>query len=251
MPNTILAGLAALLVLQTAAPPCDPRLVTPGNDPNGYRLRGDRCEGLYVQPIAGSASLLVASFVAAFADFDARRVVDLRLDWTPASPFQPTFIRAYGLRRRQYYRMDTARAPGVRSFTWPATILGNLSLSRQFLGIVAWNEMDVGAQPRRVYVPLRIGAGAAVAGGYELALVPSVELTEVYVSVAAVDGDGRTQRSYVQRRPLGFGYYPAQEPIRIPVAGLEQAGLHRIDIAVTQRDGGSANAEVWFVHAGR
>ena len=120
-----------------------------------------------------------------------------------------------------------------------------------FLGIVAWNEVDVGAQPRRVYVPLRIGAGAAAAGGYELALVPGVELTEVYVSLAAVDGDGRTQRSYVQRRPLGFGYYPAQEPIRIPVAGLEQAGLHRIDIAVTQRNGGSANAEVWFVHAGR
>jgi hypothetical protein len=178
-------------------------------------------------------------------------VANVRLDWTPTAPSKPTFIRAYGLRRRQYYRMDTERSSGVSSFIWPTTILGNLGLSRQFLGIVAWNEVDAGAQTRRVYVPLRVGADGPGGAGYELALVPSVELTEVFLSIAAVDADGRTHRASMPRRPLGFGYYPAQEAIRIPIVGMERPGMHRIDIAVTQRDGGTANAEVWFVHPGR
>jgi len=38
-----LSVLAAMLWLQAVRSPCDQRLVQPGNDPNGYRLRGDRC----------------------------------------------------------------------------------------------------------------------------------------------------------------------------------------------------------------
>jgi len=246
------AVLAAMLWLQAAQSPCDPRLVQPGNDPNGYRLRGDRCEGVFVQPVAGSASLLVASFVESFADFNPRTTASLPLVWAPAEPSKPTFLRAYGLRRRQYYRMDAERPAGIRSYTWPATILGNLDLSRQFLGVLAWNEIDVGGQARRVYVPLKVGAMPGASGGsFELQLVSGTELTEVYLTLAAVNEAGVTRRTYWQRRPLGHSFYPAQQPITIPITGLDQSGLHHLEIAVVQRDGGSANAEVWFAHLTR
>jgi hypothetical protein len=243
---------AAMLWLQAAPSPCDPRLVQPGTDPNGYRLRGDRCEGVFVQPVAGSASLLVASFVETFAEFNPRTTSTLPLVWSPAQPSKPTLLRAYGLRRRQYYRMDAERPAGIRSYTWPATILGNLDLSRQFLGVLAWNEIDVGGQARRVYLPLAVGATPNAPGGsFELQLVAGTELTEVYLTLAAVSETGATRRTYWQRRRLGRSFYPAQQPITIPITGLEESGLHRLDIAVAQRDGGSANAEVWFARVPR
>ena len=252
MTRFLLTIVAGMLAVQAASSPCDPALAQASSDPNGYRLRGDRCEGLYIQPVSGRASLVVASFVEAFADFDARNTRELRLDWTPASPSTPTFLRAYGLRRRQYYRMDATPPAGSRSYLWPATILGNLDLSRQYLGIVAWTDMATSAQSnRRVYLPLRVGGGSNVERGYELAIVPGVELTEVYLTLAAVSEDGRPLRSYMQRQPLRHGYYPAQQAIMVPLTGVDRIGLHRLDIAVTQRDGGSANTEVWFLHTGR
>jgi hypothetical protein len=102
-----------------------------------------------------------------------------------------------------------------------------------------------------VYLPLRVGGGSNVERGYELAIVPGVELTEVYLTLAAVSEDGRPLRSYMQRQPLRHGYYPAQQAIMVPLTGVDRTGLHRLDIAVMQRDGGSANTEVWFLHAGR
>lgn len=241
-----------MLWLQAVQSPCDSRLVQPGNDPNGYRLRGDRCEGLFVQPVAGSASLLVASFVESFSDFNPRATSTLPLAWAPAEPSKPTFLRAYGLRRRQYYRMDAERPAGVRSYAWPATILGNLDLSRQFLGVLAWNDIEVAGQARRVYVPLRVGGvTGASSGSFDLQLVAGTELTEVYLSLAALDERGATRRAYWQRRPLGRSFYPSQQPIAIPITGLDQTGLHRLEIAAVQRDGGSANAEVWFANLPR
>jgi hypothetical protein len=50
--------------------PCDPNLTQLGQNPQGYRLRGDRCEGIYIQPVSGSTTLLVASFTEFFEDFD-------------------------------------------------------------------------------------------------------------------------------------------------------------------------------------
>ena len=44
-------------VAQTTA--CDPLLEQPKTNPYGYRLRSDRCEGIYVQQVAGATLLFV------------------------------------------------------------------------------------------------------------------------------------------------------------------------------------------------
>ena len=62
----------------------------------------------------------------------------------------------------------------------------------------------MGGQARRVYVPLKVGAMPGASGGsFELQLVAGTELTEVYLTLAAVNEAGVTRRTYWQRQPLG------------------------------------------------
>src|SRR5579863_1516285 len=63
--------------------PCDPHLPQPAQDPYGYRLRGDRCEGVYIQEVSG-APLLVASWTESFADYDLTSRQQLAMEWDTA-----------------------------------------------------------------------------------------------------------------------------------------------------------------------
>src|ERR1700752_3824995 len=75
---------AFLLPCLVAAPqnPFDPNLKEIVQNPQGYQVRGDRCEGLYVQPVSGTSSLLVASFTEYFEDFDPSSIDKLSLEWS-------------------------------------------------------------------------------------------------------------------------------------------------------------------------
>src|SRR5262245_57769459 len=83
---------------------CDPLLTQPAASPHGYRLRGDRCEGIYVQEVAGTP-LVVASLTDGFAPFDLKTVQHLLLTWSAPADTE-LHLRALGLRRKLYYRMD-------------------------------------------------------------------------------------------------------------------------------------------------
>jgi hypothetical protein len=204
-----------------------------------------------VREVAGSTPLFVASFTEVFDEFDPAAIQHLFLNWTPVSTSTPTKLRAYGLRRRQHYRMDAERAPGTTSYVWPASLLGNLSISRDFLGVVAWNSMERGGAARRIYVPLRIGVAASNKrnGSYELILVPAAELTEVYVSLALTNDTGKPVRQFKNSEALGYGYYPPYRGIRIPLSGLTQPGIYVLKVDAQQRDKGTSNTEAWFYHA--
>ena len=92
---------------------CDPELNEPSNDPYGYHLRGtnrDRCEGIYMRDVA-SNPLLIASLTAWFEDFDPSTGADLTMEWrTPGDA--GIHLRAYTLKHRLYYRMDSLRPAG-------------------------------------------------------------------------------------------------------------------------------------------
>jgi hypothetical protein len=248
----IIAAVFGLAWPQAAAGPCDPSLTPIVGDPNGYRLRGDRCEGVYLQPLKGSAALMIASFTEAYLEFDARARPTLTLEWTSLEDSGPTRLRAHSLRAREYYRMDAERPVGTGSYSWPTTILGNLSLSRKSLGILAWNEVKVDQSDKRIHVPLRVGATPLLRSAqYDLVVIADVELTEIFLTLSLVNQDGQTREVYLKRQPLGYGYYPARQGIKIPISRLNRAGLHRLELGATQRDGASATAEFWFYHDDR
>jgi hypothetical protein len=225
---------------------CDPLLEQPKTNPYGYRLRTDRCEGIYVQQVAG-ATLLVASFTAAFDEYDLNSARNLTVRWTaPAS--SEVHLRAFGLRRKLYYRMDATRPSAGRFYDWPVDVLAGLNLPRAEIGMVGWIRHPVGKIERDLYLPLQVSAkdGTSGAGPYTLVLLPGVPLSEVYVSVASVGSDGRPATWIRDEQPLKYNYYPAERPIDIRIDRPATSGLYYVLISADIASGGSLTTELWF-----
>lgn len=90
--TNMLRGEACLFVLLwasqvqpvRAANPCDPGLIQDKSNPYGYRLRGDRCEGIYVQEVS-CAPLTIASWTESFDDYNLSSGAALMIEWTTPS----------------------------------------------------------------------------------------------------------------------------------------------------------------------
>ena len=231
---------------QSGAASCDKLLEQPASNPYGYRLRGDRCEGVYVQSVAGTP-LLVAGFTATFDQYDVRTVQSLDVGWSAPAEGQIQ-LRAYGLRRKLHYRMDASLPSSRRSYKWPAEILRGLEIPQSDVGIAGWIRSHVGRINGDVYLPLRIGAERARPETYTLVLLPSLALSEVYVSVAPVDANGRATKYIRDEEPLKYNYYPAELAIEIPISGLPAPGLYYVLIGADLQGGGSLTSELWFYH---
>jgi hypothetical protein len=253
------AGLLGVLVLhgpkvaaQGVQPsPCDASLSQSIADRNGYRQRGDRCEGVYIQGVTSQALRLI-SFTGSFENFDPASGTDLRLEWNPPAGGSAVHLRANSLRPRLYYRFDAIRPAGGTSYSWPPAVLRELQLRKPELGVVAWVTQQVGSATRDVYLPVRVGqrAAPAAANGYLLVLVPGVELVEVYVTLVAVKADGQPGKPIQESRPLGRVYYPAERDIPILIAPPTTPGVYYLHIGAPLREGGSADLRLWFYHSG-
>jgi hypothetical protein len=229
---------------QTAS--CDSLLEQPDGNPYGYRLRGDRCEGVFIRPVAGT-SLLVASFTRHFDQYDVTAVQNLDIGWS--APIEgPIQLRAYGLRRKLYYRMDTTLPSARRSYAWPADVLSGLKIPQPELGVVGWIRNRVGRIDRDVYLPLSIGPQRSRPDTYTLLLLPGVPLSEVYVSLAPVGTDGRAAKYIRDEEPLKYNYYPAERSIDIPISRLPTPGLYYVLIGAEIQGGGALTTELWFYH---
>jgi hypothetical protein len=246
---------AALSLVDSAGPPasaqsshCDPYLPVSQDNPLGYRLRGDRCEGVYVQQVTNTP-VLVASFGRLNLPKLPSQGTPVLVEWTPvAGELQ---LRTYSLKPRMYYRMDSRRPPGGGSYRWSSDVVAALELTPDDVGIVAWTERDIGGARQPVYVPVRAGTPTVTPDGiYDLVIVPGTELNEVFVGVSAVAADGRPAVGITKPAALKYGYYPAGRPIRIAVGPLPSPGTYVAEIGATLKAGGALSHEVWFVHDG-
>jgi hypothetical protein len=250
----IVAGLAAAPALSGHLPQaraaaaqiashCDPDLPVSTSNPLGYRQRGDRCEGVFVQDVSATRLTVVS-----FGQFDITGLGAgedaWQLEWEPVP--DDVHIRAYALRPRTYYRMDTWRPGGSRSYRWPTSVVTALNLTPADIGIVATAQRMIGGRPREVYLPLRIGRPTGPEGTYELRIVPGVELSEVFVGMSAVGTDGTPGATTPM--PLNHGYYPAGRSISVPVGPLAAPGPYFVEIGATLRGGGAVSHELWIVH---
>jgi hypothetical protein len=244
----LLAGRTPSRLLGVQQNPCDPNLTQLGQNPEGYRLRGDRCEGIYIEPVSGSTTLLIASFTALFEEFDPRD--KLTVEWS--SPGEsPIHLRAYGLREKLYYQMDANVPIGVTTYLWPTGVLNALHLSKQDIGVVGYTEYKIGGENQTLYVPLRIRQkGQKPTHGYQLVLVPGSELKEVFISLAQVGPDGQPHSFLISDRALGKGYYPAERGIQVDFPSLKAPGVYYLEIGATSRYGGPITQRMWFYHAG-
>lgn len=225
---------------------CDAQLDASVDHPFGYRIRGDRCEGIYVRNVA-SATLRVVSLTERFEDYDLQSSKQLLVEWTTSGD-SPVRLRAQGLRRRLYYRMDTVRSPQSRSFDWSLDVLSALKLPRSQLGVIGWTKSD--QFDRDIYLPLRVSQSehARKSPTYELSVLPGRELTEVFVSLAPVDDNGGVESFLKQGEPLGYGYYPAERAILISIPHPEAPGLYYVEIGASLRNGGATAIDFLLYH---
>jgi hypothetical protein len=254
------AALMGLCVAASAlgqSPPCDPSLSAPAGDPLGYRLRGDRCEGRYAKDV-GNTTLTLGSLVASFAAIEPASKQPLRVTWLPPPRSATVWLRAQGLKRRLYYRMDTRVPAGAAVYAWPSDVLAGMAPASGDIGVLAWVRQRVGdgGGERDVYLPARVGYGDATpvrATRYELVVVPGVQLAELLVAVNALDDDGRTLRSVRAAEPLQYGYYPAERGISIslPEAWFGAPGQYQVQLTARLDGGGAASTELWLYHARR
>lgn len=251
-------GLWASIALSAsaahAAPEhCDRSLPAPPNDAYAYRDRGDRCEGRFIREV-GSTTLLMASFTSVFEAYDAAGAGDWTVTWPALTHAHEVQLRAQGLRRRLYYRMDTQRPADALTFAWPTELMSALSVGPRDYGLVVTTALTVGPATHQVLLPARVArAGTEVpVQAYELVVLPGVQLDELSLEVLAVESDGTTLRVVRPMQPLSYGYYPPERAITItlPLSLLSQPGLYRADLAAQLVGGGVSRNEVWFFHPG-
>jgi hypothetical protein len=147
--------------------------------------------------------------------------------------------------------MDAVRPASSRSFTWPTDIISGLGITRPEAGVAGTTEVRVAGTQREVYLPLRITQGSAVPHSieaYALTLLPGVELKEIYLTLTGPAGNRSAK--IADGVALGYGYYPAERAVEIPVSGAKSQGFYHLEIGATLRSGGIASIDFWFYHPG-
>ena len=243
---------------------CDPALETVSENPNRYQERdagvvSERCEGLYIRKMSSSV-IGLTSFTKTNKDFTVGQDVELSWVGGGSPPTDNTLhIRADSQVYRLYYRMDTRVPVDGKSFAWPTSIVAALGMTADDVGLAAWQPTMLGDVERDVYLPLSVAQdGVSHGDGYQIAIVPLVELTKVEYSVAAESKRVRGYRdeTAVFEESLPVGFYPNGRPITIDfdLEG-EGAGVYHLMIEGIPRDAaGDPNPGdplgVWFYHEG-
>ncbi len=249
-----LAVLAAPASQQKAPAYCDGELLLRApKSPTSYQVRGDRCEGIYAQQVS-TVSLGLRSFVKGFGEFNPETQKTLELTWkAPAGIVQDARLRAFSLKSRIYYRMDTAKPAVQGSYVWPTDILAGEKLGNADLGILAWIEMpSPEGKPREVFFPLRAGGGESL-DGYEVTFVPSKKLKKVLLTVTQIDEKGNKVRdTCITNKDVGgeFPHYPKDEPTVLATGKIGAPGYYRFRIAATAASGEAVVKEIDFYHHG-
>ena len=227
---------------------CDETLIRLASPGNGYRPLGDRCEGVYAKQVGGT-TLFLASFTEAFENYDLKSRDSLTVSWS-APAESSVQIRAETIRRGRYYRMDTRRPARDTVYRWSNRVLSAEQIVRKELGIVGWVRLPIAGAPRQVHVPLRVEqkASARSCGFYEVQIAPGERLKEVYTSLAPVGADGTLGPFLRQDEPLGYGFYPAEAPIKFKVdrAQLPRVGIYYLKVSARLDTGGSTTKEYYL-----
>ena len=245
---SLLLALPVGHVVRAQSPHCDADLNSAASNPLGYRLRGNRCEGVYIQEVAATILRLV-SLTESFEAFEPTRDRPLIVEWTPLGS-QPLHLRAQSLRNRLYYRMDSERPAHSASFEWPLDLVAALGLTRNDLGVLAWTVRRLGSAELLVHIPVRIRQRTTPAPeAYRMVLVPGVQVEELFLSVARVDADGQPGPYSIDKMPIGLGYYPAGRAVVVPLRIPSVAGVYRIDVGATLTQGGVSAIRAYLAHS--
>ncbi len=238
--------LVVAAVGRTQEGPCDSELLRQVNrkDDDRYRVRGDRCEGLYNEQVGGSfGNLLVASLTAGGIPANA---------WPPTKPVtvqcrykEPVdvHIQAFPLQPRTYYRLDAVKRGSEIAFQWDTEVVAKY-LKPANVGLVAWASTMVDGRRQRVYLPVR---AAAEGGPIQLIVVAPVDLREVYLTLTSTVAG---EKPLKLRTPLRGGSYLANQRIEIELPPMPREGFYRVEVSGDRKDMGSVTTAPFLIYSG-
>jgi len=250
------AGAGIALAWAFAGPPanaqtfCDPDKPIVEDRSDGYRNRGDRCEGVYAQQQVSGGFLEIASFTLGAVEYSLGEGA-LTLAWPAQAADQPVQIRAVSLRRNLHYQMDTRRQSGAASFEWPTDVLVQRRLPPDELGIRAWTELAWGRGAKELHLPLGVHQEAtqAPASLYHLVVMPELSLGGLAASLERLEDDDELA-TVISDADLG-SFYPAKEAITVELPLPDEPGIYRLRLMAMPEDGGlQVSTFVWFQHPG-
>jgi hypothetical protein len=210
---------------------CDPSVKGDEDHPEGYRQRGDRCEGLYWHPHALEGSLSVVGF-RRMAPMDWSSLPDsVRVAWKKSAPIPPkaeVSVKGVLLRSDMYYRMDANKTYSMGAFDWPTDVLRALHLDFKDLGLFAATSVRIGGAMWQVYLPLEIGLPQVGSSTYELTMVPGTALADLSWQYSKVGSDGLPTKALNGEKLKRS--FPAAEPIRLQIPVPKNEGYFYVEI---------------------
>ena len=226
---------------------CDPSLPQIADNPLSYHDLGDRCEGIYIERVGGTTLRLV-SLMEFFDTYDPASGKALHIRWNKPPGNAIVRLRAQSMKRKLYYRMDTYCVHDSTAFSWPTNVLASLKILKNDIGIAASTSYQLGKNEHDVYLPVRISqkSNDTAKSNYHVLLMPGEELKEVYISISKIGNDGQTEKVIKNGVRLGYGYYPADRAIDIPLEGLKETGTYSMHVGATLKNSGSASIDFWF-----
>lgn len=246
------AALALLAVPQRAPSFCDPELLRAPKSSMSYQVRGDRCEGIYAQQVS-TVNIDLRSFVGDLGSFDPEKQSSLELEWkAPSGIVRDVRLRAFSLKSRIYYRMDTARPADEGSYSWPSDILAGQDLGKDDVGVLAWIELPGPEDTtREVFLPLSAGSPEGT-DGYSVTLVPSKKLKKVLITLQQTDEKGAGLRTLLKDKDVGgeFPHFPPDKPTVISTGKLDLRGYYRLEIKAAAASGEVVTKDIDFYHSG-
>jgi hypothetical protein len=225
--------------------PCDPALKRVSDSSVNYRLRCDRCEGVYSQSVA-TTSLHVASFTSFAETLDLSAGKTLLVGWT--FPTAGTVrVRAEVMRYQLNYRMDTAQPALSRSYVWQTDMLAQFAVKQSELGVSARLSYPVLGKNEDVYIPVTLTQRAqpSKSTSLKITLIPGAELSRVSVSFRPIV-DGKLGPFIFKNQQRKETYFAAYQPFVVEIQPPRTGGIYLLQVGALLRVGGSTSINVWF-----
>jgi hypothetical protein len=241
----------AALILSVAATVCTGQLAAqrPSRDcaltyevPRGtdaaYRARGGRCEGVFVQPVAGSTRLFLRGFHLGIPAYDLDRARSLSIE-VLGTPAAGGTLVARSMRPRHFYQMDTRAFDTSGNFTWDTEVLRHADARVSPAELAVLYSVGTDASDSLNVWPVRVrGEGGDVGPALPfLVLEAETELASVIVQVNRSGGGETVDQRTIERR------FPADYAIRIC---LRVPGPGAYDVSLTAVGPYGSRARTWF-----
>jgi hypothetical protein len=148
----------------------------------GYRLRGDRCEGLFVVEVSGESQMRLIGFHLGEPTFDLKSPLPVPI--RVRSKASGASLRMSSLEPHVRYQMDTDDLVAGKPYQWTTEIVrdSRVALSASAIAAIACTN-GCRADDDTRYFPVTIGPEAGPAAAVTLVVRPTVSLNQLKLTV--------------------------------------------------------------------